>query len=85
MKPNISIFDTIIRLFIAALWAGIFGALGSFVAVLALYPFVTSLIAWDPVYKAMGKYTCDENPYLEDDHGSTTVVRQMPGQLPKSA
>lgn len=60
MGTNISIFDTIIRIFIGMIFAGVFGAMGSIVAVLALYPIVTALTSFDPVYHWLGYTTCKE-------------------------
>lgn len=66
MKPNISIAETIIRIFVASIWAGIFGSMGSLIGVLAVYPIVTALAAWDPIYEMRGFYTTEYNPY--DSH-----------------
>lgn len=65
MKPNLSIYDTIIRIFVACIWGAIFGAFGNILGVLAVYPLVTALSAWDPVYQAKGWSTVTE---LEDHH-----------------
>lgn len=74
METNLSIFDTILRIFITCLWAGIFGALGSFVGVFAVYFLVTGLAGWDPVYQSMGWNT--RQPDSEDHHVPAEVVQQ---------
>ena len=66
METNLSILDTILRIFIACLWAGIFGALGSFIGVFAVYFLVTGLSGWDPLYQSMGWNT--RQPDSEDHH-----------------
>lgn len=76
MKANLSIYESILRLFIGILWAGIFGGwLMSWVGILAIYPFVTSMSGWCPIYALRHWYTNETNPYLEG-HGkspSTTL------------
>ncbi len=57
MKTNISIYDSAIRLFIAIIFGGICGAFGWAIGVLAVYPVVTALTAFDPIYKLLGYST----------------------------
>lgn len=66
MKPNISFFDTILRIFIGATVGAIFSVLDNPIGILAVYPIVTALIAWDPIYYKMGWFTTECNPYTEE-------------------
>ena len=43
-----------------------FGAFSNPIGILAIYPIVTSLAAWDPIYYKMGWYTVEVNPYVEE-------------------
>lgn len=50
---DMSIFETILRIFLAVTWAAVWGTMSgpiAFVGVLAIYPFVTALVAYDPIY-----------------------------------
>lgn len=67
MKPNLSIFDTILRIFIGMLIGGIFGAMGNPLGVIAMYPITTALIAWDPIYQKMKWFTTEVNPYITEE------------------
>ena len=72
MKPNISLFDTIIRIFIGAFIGGIFAVLNNPIGILAVYPIVTALSAWDPLYYKMGWYTTEKSPYEEEPADEAT-------------
>lgn len=61
MKTNLSIFDSILRLFIGMIFAAVCGAMGWIIGVLALYPIVTALTSFDPIYKNMGFSTAKEH------------------------
>lgn len=70
MKANISIGEGIIRIILGVIFAATFGSIftGPFalVALLGLYPIVTGLGNWDPIYAKMGKFTNEVDPY--DNH-----------------
>ncbi|MEM1000681.1 MAG: DUF2892 domain-containing protein [Bacteroidota bacterium] len=63
MHPNISFFDTIIRLFVGIIIGASFGAMNNAIGVLAIYPIVTALVAWDPMYYKLRWYTTEMSPY----------------------
>lgn len=75
MEPNLSILDTIIRVFIGAVIGGIFGAMGWMIGIIAVYPIVTGLAAFDPIYHSMGFSTRTEHPDVSDkiDYNNTTA------------
>ena len=54
MKGNISFLDGILRIFGGIVFAGVFGAFGYWIAVLALIPIVTGLAGHCPLYSALG-------------------------------
>ena len=76
MKANISIGECIIRVFIGMVFAGIMGGMfHNYVAllgILAIYPIVTGLGGWDPIYAMRGKYTNEDSPY--EDHGHAAAA-----------
>lgn len=67
MKANISIGECIIRVFIGMVFAGIMGGMFhnaiALLGVIAIYPIVTGLGGWDPIYALRAKYTNEESPY----------------------
>mgnify|MGYP003689955181 CR=1 FL=1 len=76
MKANISIAEGIIRIIIGMVFAAFMGSVFTgyvaLLGVLAIYPIVTGLGNWDPIYAMKGKYTNEENPY--EGHDSTTAA-----------
>lgn len=82
MKANISIGECIIRLVAGIIWAAIFGSLFTgwvaLIGILAIYPIVTGLGGWDPIFGAMKKYTNEDSPY-EEEH--ETVSHTAPVQM----
>lgn len=81
MKPNISFFDTILRVFIGATIGGIFGVLNNPIGILAVYPIVTALSAWDPVYYKMGWFTTEVSPYIEESAPEATAPIERPYKM----
>lgn len=83
MKSNLSIFDSILRLFIGMVFAGICGAMGWIVGVLALYPIVTALTAYDPIYANMGFSTATEHAEDSDkiDYDAETAAPVMESRI----
>ena len=74
MAPNISIFDGLIRIFLACIFGVIGGALSVYgspfalVGFLALPLVVTGLSGYCLLYIPFGIYTCEVNPYEKDGH-----------------
>ncbi len=70
MKANISIGECIIRIVFGMVFAGVMGGLFTgwiaMIGILAIYPIVTGLGGWDPIFGAMKKYTNEDSPY--EDH-----------------
>ncbi len=66
MEPNLSIFDTILRIFVGMIIGGVFGAMGWMIGIIAVYPIVTGLTAFDPVYHYLGYSTRTEHPEVSD-------------------
>jgi hypothetical protein len=83
MKPNVSIFDTLIRIFLGAAIGGIFGAMDNPIGILAIYPIITGLSAWDPVYQARKWYTTESSPYAapETPKAKATAPIEKPYQM----
>ena len=81
MKANISIGEGIIRIIIGMIFAAIMGSVFTgyiaLLGILAIYPIVTGLGNWDPIYARMGKYTNEVNPY--ESHDEVTVAPQNVG------
>lgn len=75
MKSNISIGECIIRIvagmIFAALMGGLFHGYVALIGVLAIYPIVTGLGGWCPIYAMRGKFTNEDNPYEDHGHGAT--------------
>ncbi len=80
MKANISIGECIIRLLVGMFWAAIFGTLFTnwiaLLGVLAIYPIVTALGGWDPIFGAMRKFTNEDSPYEEEVPSQSIPARQ---------
>jgi Protein of unknown function (DUF2892) len=75
MKSNISIGDGIIRLFVGIAWAGFFGGyLTSYIAILGMYPIVTSMSGWCLIYALKERFTTDTNPYKELERASSSAT-----------
>lgn len=76
MKANISIGEGIIRIILGMIFAAVMGSLFTgyiaLLGVLAIYPIVTGLGNWDPIYAMKGKYSNEENPY--ESHGNTNAA-----------
>lgn len=74
MKANISIGECIIRVFVGMVFAGLMGGLFhnavALFGLLAIYPLVTGLGGWDPIYAMRGKYTNEDSPYEDHAHGA---------------
>jgi hypothetical protein len=72
MKANISIGECIIRVVIAMVFGAVMGGLFhnavGLLGILAIYPLVTGLGGWDPIYAARGKYTNEDSPYVDQGH-----------------
>jgi hypothetical protein len=72
MKANISIGECIIRVFIGMVFAAVIGGLihnaFALIGVLAIYPIVTGLGGWDPIYAMRARYTNEDSPYEEGAH-----------------
>lgn len=66
MKTNLSIFDSILRIFIGMTFAAVCGAMGWIIGVLAIYPIVTGLTAFDPIYMNMGFSTAGPEAHHSD-------------------
>jgi|GEM_PF-1921451 hypothetical protein len=76
MKANISIYESIIRLFAGIVWAAIFGGwLTSWVGILAIYPIVTAMSGWCPLYTLWHKFTNEQNPYVKETKPKTPVEK----------
>ncbi|MFN8393243.1 MAG: DUF2892 domain-containing protein [Bacteroidia bacterium] len=75
MKSNISIGECIIRIVVgmvfAALMGGLFHGYIALLGVLAIYPIVTGLGGWCPIYAMRGKHTNEDNPYEDHGHGTS--------------
>jgi hypothetical protein len=86
MKANISIGECIIRVVIGMIFAGVFGGIFTgyvaLIGVLAIYPIVTGLGGWDPIFGAMKKYTNEESPY--EDHTPAAQPTVAPVQRARS-
>lgn len=86
MKSNISIGECILRIVGGMVFAGIFGGLFTgyvaLIGVLAIYPIVTGLGGWDPIFGAIKKYTNEDSPY--EDHAPDSVTSTAPVQRPRS-
>jgi hypothetical protein len=82
MKANISIGECIIRIVGGMIFAGIFGGLFTgyvaLIGVLAIYPIVTGLGGWDPIFGAIKKYTNEDSPY--EEHTPEAVPTSAPVQ-----
>ena len=75
MKSNISIGDGIIRLMVGIIWAGFFGGyLTSWIAILGIYPIVTSMSGWCLIYAIKDRFTTDTNPYKELERASSSAA-----------
>jgi hypothetical protein len=89
MKANISIGECIIRIIGGVLFGAIVGSLFTgyvaLLGVLAIYPLVTGLGGWDPIYAMMGKYSNEDNPYLDGAHGHNNNDRNSGGDLNQAA
>jgi hypothetical protein len=76
MKANISIGEGIIRIILGMIFAAIMGSVFTgyiaLLGVLAIYPIVTGLGNWDPIYALKGKYTNEVNPY--DSHEASNAA-----------
>ena len=72
MKPNISVFDGMMRIFLACFFGIAGGALSVYdspfaiIGFLALPLIVTGLSGYSLAYIPFGYYTCEENPYERD-------------------
>lgn len=91
MKANISIGECIIRIVGGMIFAAIFGGfftnwVGLF-GLLAIYPIVTGLGGWDPIFGALKKYTNEDSPYEEIGHAApaTTIPSQQERFDPRKA
>ena len=76
METNLSIFDTVIRVCIAMIVGAVFGAMGWIIGVIAVYPLVTGLAGYDPIYHSLGYSTRTEHPEVSDkiDYSQTTAT-----------
>jgi hypothetical protein len=88
MKANISMGECIIRIIAAVIFAAVMGsAFQGYIALLgllAIYPFVTGLGGWDPLYAMRLKYTNEDSPYEDSAHAAPepTVTRtKRPGRV----
>ncbi len=74
MKANISIGECIIRVFLGMVFAAVIGGLIhsplALIGVLAIYPIVTGLGGWDPIYAMRAKHTNEDSPYEDGAHGA---------------
>ena len=81
MKANISIGECIIRILVGMVFAAIFGGVFTgFIAMnglLSIYPIVTGLGGWDPIFGAMKKYTNEDCPYEDEGIVEHSVVAEM--------
>ncbi len=66
METNLSILDTIIRIFIGMVIGAVFGSMGWIIGVIAVYPIVTGLGGYDPIYHYLGYSTRTEHPDVSD-------------------
>jgi hypothetical protein len=77
MKANISIGECIIRIVGGMIFASIFGGLFTgyiaLIGVLAIYPIVTGLGGWDPIFGAIKKFTNEDSPYEDDSHSAPSA------------
>jgi hypothetical protein len=88
MKANISMGECIIRIILSVLFAAIMGGVFhgwiALLGLLALYPFVTGLGGWDPIYAMRLKHTNEDSPY--EDHDKPVVEAPvMPAKRTASA
>jgi hypothetical protein len=76
MKANISIGECIIRIIVGMVFAGVIVGLFhnaiALIGLVAIYPIVTGLGGWDPLYALRSKYTNEDSPY--EDHAHTAPV-----------
>ena len=86
MKTNLSIYDSILRIFIAMIFGGICGAFGWAIGVLAVYPLVTGLAAHDPFYRMLGISTSGMEEHHNEGarkkpvmHSVRPTMRKMEG------
>jgi hypothetical protein len=81
MKSNISIGECIIRIVAGMIFAGVMVGLTTgwvaMIGLLAIYPIVTGLGGWDPIFGALGKYTNEDSPYEEEEiaHATPTPLK----------
>lgn len=54
MRKNVGTFDRIIRLVSSLVMGGMAIYFQNILGILAIYPFITAIIAWDPFYKITG-------------------------------
>ena len=71
MKTNLSIYDSAIRIFVAIIFGGICGAFDLWIGVLAVYPVVTALTAYDPIYQLLGYSTST----MEEHHNEPAAKK----------
>lgn len=73
---NLSWLDGILRIMGAAIFGAICGINGWYIGVLAVYPLVTGLGGWCPLYAAMGVSTALPDPDAKDasETGKTDVM-----------
>ncbi len=84
MESNVGIYDTILRICIGMIFAAVCGAFGWIIGVLALYPIVTGLAAFDPMYHYWGYTTYTVHPEVSDkiDYSNSTV-QDSPETMPE--
>lgn len=81
-----SIGDSIIRIFVGAIIGGVFGAFGMILGIIAVYPIVTGLTSFCPIYKSLGINTRTEDPMESDSlESSNSRFTPAPNHLKKSA
>ena len=80
MKPNMNFLDTILRVMIGPIFGAICGVMGWWIGVLTIYPIVTALTAWDPIYELLGYYTTEHNPYIKEETKKKAVGAKADGE-----
>jgi hypothetical protein len=75
MHYNINILDGTLRIFGACIFGAICGWQGWWIGVLAVYPIVTSLGGWDPIYDLFGFSTRKDFGDSPEDEKHGDIVK----------
>lgn len=81
---NLSIYESIIRIFVAILIAAAGGVFNHWFGVLAVIPFVTGLAGYCPIYHMLGRYTSEGNPYAAHGKQESKTLNSAIQEQPES-